>query len=130
MVLATPCAEVQSAEDTHEIILPVASLARASIVRYRGPSAACGWQMVSLERGAQDVHYLDAGHWIDLFSYPTLYSNKDGIANVRVSHDETHLIVQSQGYPNHPTAVFPNSDNPNSIRAMAMKIRNGDITII
>ena len=24
--------------------------------------------------------------------------------------------MKSQGYPNHPTAVFPNSDNPNTIR--------------
>jgi hypothetical protein len=68
-------------------------------------------------------YYLDAKRWVDLFSYHTLDSNKDGVANVRISHDENHLIVQSQGYPNHPTAVFPNSDNPNSIRVQDFTFR-------
>ena len=68
-------------------------------------------------------YYLDAGRWVDLFSYHAVDSNKDGIANVHVSHDQTHLIVKSQGYPNHPTAVFPNSDNPNSIRVQDFTFR-------
>ena len=60
---------------------------------------------------------------MDLFSYHTKDSNKDGIDNVRVSHDERFLIIESQGYPNHPTAVFPNSGNPNSIRVQSFKFR-------
>ena len=31
--------------------------------------------------------------------------------------------MQSQGYPNHPTAVFPNSGNPNSIRVQDFTFR-------
>jgi hypothetical protein len=62
------------------------------------------------------VHYYkDGDRLFDLFSYHRRDSNKDGIENLRVSHDESFLIVQSQGYPNHPTAIFPNSSNPNSI---------------
>ena len=34
---------------------------------------------------------------------------------VRVTVTDTHLIVQSDGLPNHPTAAFPNRDNPNHI---------------
>ncbi|MFN6161852.1 MAG: YHYH protein [Planctomycetota bacterium] len=68
-------------------------------------------------------YYRDAERWVDLFSYHTLDSNKDGIPNLRLSHDENHLIVQSQGYPNHPTAVFPNSGNPNSIRVQDFTFR-------
>jgi len=61
-------------------------------------------------------YYCDGERYVDLFSYHQRDSNKDGIDNVRLSHDENFLIMQSQGYPNHPTAVFPNSGNPNSIR--------------
>lgn len=61
-------------------------------------------------------YYRDGERYVDLFSYHQRDSNKDGIDNVRLSHDENFLIMQSQGYPNHPTAVFPNSGNPNSIR--------------
>jgi hypothetical protein len=68
-------------------------------------------------------YYRDASRWVDLFSYHSLDSNKDGIANLRISHDATHLIIQSQGYPNHPTAVFPNSDNPNTIRVQDFTFR-------
>ncbi len=67
--------------------------------------------------------YRDGERFVDLFSYHTKDSNKDGIDNVRVSHDERFLIIESQGYPNHPTAVFPNSRNPNSIRVQSFKFR-------
>ena len=59
--------------------------------------------------------FRDGERYVDLFSYHTRDSNKDGIDNVRLSHDSKFLIMQSQGYPNHPTADFPNSGNPNSI---------------
>lgn len=45
-----------------------------------------------------------------------LDSDRDGTQDVQVSHDETFLTIRSQGFPNHPTATFPNSKNPNSIR--------------
>ncbi len=67
--------------------------------------------------------YRDGDRFVDLFSYHTQDSNKDGIDNVRLSHDDRFLIIESQGYPNHPTAVFPNSRNPNSIRVQSMKFR-------
>lgn len=70
-----------------------------------------------LKPGEKPVYYYyDAGRYVDLFSYHMQDSNKDGIDNLRLSHDEQFLIVESQGYPNHPTAIFPNSSNPNTIR--------------
>lgn len=68
-------------------------------------------------------YYLDAGRYVDLFSYHIKDSNKDGIDNVRLSHDAQSLIIQSQGYPNHPTAKFPNSGNPNTIQVQDFHFR-------
>jgi hypothetical protein len=68
-------------------------------------------------------YYKDANRFVDLFSYHTKDSNKDGIPNLQISHDDTCLILRSQGYPNHPTAIFPNSDNPNSIRVQDFTFR-------
>lgn len=68
-------------------------------------------------------YYNDAGRYVDLFSYHTQDSNKDGIENLRLSHDGEHLIMESQGYPNHPTAIFPNGGNPNSIRVQRFTFR-------
>ena len=48
---------------------------------------------------------------------------KDGIDEVRLSHDRDHLVMESQGYPNHPTAIFPNSGNPNAIRVQEFTFR-------
>ncbi len=67
--------------------------------------------------------YRDGERLVDLFSYHTQDSNKDGVDNIRLSHDHQCLIMESQGYPNHPTAVFPNSRNPNSIRVQQFKFR-------
>lgn len=67
--------------------------------------------------------YEDAGRYVDLFSYHAKDSNKDGIDNLQLSHDDRFLIIKSQGYPNHPTAVFPNSGNPNSIRVQQFTFR-------
>ncbi len=70
-----------------------------------------------LKEGDKPVYfYKDADRFVDLFSYHTKDSNKDGIDNVQISHDKDFLIMKSQGYPNHPTAIFPNTGNPNSIR--------------
>lgn len=67
--------------------------------------------------------YKDGDRYLDLFSYHTADSNKDGIPNLVIRHDETALILDSQGYPNHPTAIFPNSDNPNRIRVQEFHFR-------
>ncbi len=77
----------------------------------------------SSSKGARNYYYNDAGRWVDLFSYHLLDSNKDGIPNLRLSHDSTHLIIRSQGYPNHPTAIFPNSGNPTTIRVQDFTFR-------
>lgn len=69
-----------------------------------------------VQAGPPRVYYFrDGARYVDLFSYHARDSNRDGIDNVRLSHDSRSLIVESQGYPNHPTALFPNSGNPNSI---------------
>ncbi|HBH52446.1 MAG TPA: hypothetical protein DDY91_11195 [Planctomycetaceae bacterium] len=68
-------------------------------------------------------YYKDADRFVDLFSYHEKDSNDDGIPNVRLRHDERFLIVRSQGYPNHPTAVFPNTGNPNTIRVQDFEFR-------
>jgi hypothetical protein len=79
------------------------------------------WYVTS---GATPVYYYkDADRFVDLFSYHAKDSNKDGIDNVRLSHDAKHLIIRSQGYPNHPTARFPNSGNPNTIQVQDFLFR-------
>jgi len=72
----------------------------------------------------------DREQYVDLFSYHMRDSNGDGIDEVRISHEpgsDTHpagfLVISSQGYPNHPTAIFPNSGNPNSIRVQDFTFR-------
>ncbi len=67
--------------------------------------------------------YKDGDRFVDLFSYHAKDSNKDGIPNLKLSHDERCLIIESQGYPNHPTAVFPNSGNPNSVKVQQFVFR-------
>ncbi len=67
--------------------------------------------------------YKDAARYLDLFTYHAKDSNKDGIPNLKLSHDERCLIIESQGYPNHPTAVFPNSGNPNSMKVQQFVFR-------
>jgi hypothetical protein len=66
---------------------------------------------------------VDGDRQVDLFSYHMRDSNKDGIDEVRLSHDRDHLVIESQGYPNHPTAIFPNSGNPNTIRVQEFTFR-------
>ncbi len=68
-------------------------------------------------------YYKDGSRYLDLFSYHSKDSNKDGINNVIIHHDATSLIVDSQGYPNHPTAIFPNSGNPNQILVQKFQFR-------
>lgn len=68
-------------------------------------------------------YFRDASRFVDLFSWHQKDSNNDGIANVRLQHDQNFLIIDSQGYPNHPTAIFPNAGNPNSIRVQNFQFR-------
>ena len=68
-------------------------------------------------------YYKDAEQYLDLFSYHRKDSNKDGVDNLVLSHNETHLMMDSQGYPNHPTAIFPNSGNPNRIEIQKFRFQ-------
>lgn len=68
-------------------------------------------------------YHKDGDEYVDLFSYHAKDSNKDGIPNLKVRHDERFLLIDSQGYPNHPTAIFPNSGNPNSIEVQDFHFR-------
>ena len=59
--------------------------------------------------GDKPVYFFrDGDQFVDLFSYHMRDSNEDGIDEVRVSHKPGFLVIESQGYPNHPTALFPN----------------------
>jgi len=40
---------------------------------------------------------------------------KDGVPELSVAVEGANLVLRSQGLPNHPTAEFPNSGNPNPI---------------
>jgi hypothetical protein len=79
----------------------------------------------SVREGTAKPVYLfrDGDREADLFSYHMRDSNKDGIDEVRLSHERDAIVMQSQGYPNHPTADFPNSGNPNSIRVQEFTFR-------
>jgi len=72
----------------------------------------------------------DEAQYVDLFAYHMRDSNGDGVDEVRISHEpgsDLHpagfLVIKSQGYPNHPTAIFPNSGNPNSIQVQDFTFR-------
>jgi hypothetical protein len=86
-------------------------------------SKPIGGRWFVVEGEIPTYYYQDGDKYVDLFSYHRQDSNKDGIDNVRLSHDDQCLIMQSQGYPNHPTAVYPNSGNPNSIQVQNFTFR-------
>ncbi|MBX7106411.1 MAG: YHYH protein [Gemmataceae bacterium] len=67
-------------------------------------------------------YYRDAAMFHDLFSQ-TGDSNGDGIPDLKVSHDDKYLILDTQDLPNHPHAPFPNSRNPNTILPQKMRIK-------
>jgi hypothetical protein len=79
----------------------------------------------SLENGFQKPRYLfrDGDRESDLFSYHQRDSNADGIDEIRLRHEAGALVIESQGWPNHPTATFPNSGNPNTIRVQDFTFR-------
>jgi len=66
---------------------------------------------------------VDGDRQVDLFSYHQSDSNKDGTDEVRLHHEPEFLVIESQGWPNHPTATFPNSGNPNTIRVQSFTFR-------
>lgn len=68
-------------------------------------------------------YYEDSDRFVDLFSHHVKDTNKDGILDVRLSHNDRFLIMDSQGYPNHPTAIFPNNSNPNRILVQKFKFK-------
>jgi hypothetical protein len=76
-----------------------------------------------LKEGTPAVYlYRDAGRFVEPFAH-TGDSNKDGVPDLKVSHDDTCIVLESQNLPNHPTAKFPNSGNPNTIRAQSFRWR-------
>lgn len=77
----------------------------------------------SVSRREPGLYFFHDPEPLDLFSYHRLDSNKDGIDNVRLSHNEKFLTIRSQCYPNHPTAIFPNSGNPNTIQVQDLTFR-------
>jgi hypothetical protein len=79
----------------------------------------------SLEPGHEKPRYLfrDGGREVDLFSYHQRDSNRDGTDEIRLRHEPGFLVIESQGWPNHPTATFPNSGNPNTIRVQEFTFR-------
>ena len=78
-----------------------------------------------LEPGHAKPRYLfrDGERSVDLFSYHQSDSNEDGVDEVRLRHEPGFLVIESQGWPNHPTATFPNSGNPNTIRVQQFTFR-------
>ena len=78
-----------------------------------------------LENGHEKPRYLfrDGDRQIDLFSYHQSDSNSDGTDEVRLRHEAGALVIESQGWPNHPTATFPNTGNPNTIRVQEFTFR-------
>ena len=82
------------------------------------------WSLRAAADAAKPVYlFRDGDQAVDLFSYHMRDSNDDGIDEVRPSHAEGFFVIESQGYPNHPTAIFPNSGNPNSIRVQDFTFR-------
>ena len=119
------------------VVLPAAAVRGASPdeptpiggrwgVRTRDAAGAALEKPVYLYRDSVDGE----DRHVDLFSYHMRDANGDGIDEVRISHEpgnDLHpagfLVIRSQGYPNHPTALFPNSGNPNPIRVQDFTFR-------
>jgi hypothetical protein len=78
----------------------------------------------SVRDGEKPVYlFRDGTADVDLFSYHMRDSNDDGVDEVRLRHEPGFLVIESQGWPNHPTATFPNSGNPNTIRVQDFTFR-------
>ncbi|MFM9025800.1 MAG: YHYH protein [Planctomycetaceae bacterium] len=78
----------------------------------------------SVRDGEKAVYlFRDGTADVDLFSYHMRDSNGDGVDEVRLGHEAGCLVMRSQGWPNHPTATFPNSGNPNTIRVQEFTFR-------
>lgn len=76
-----------------------------------------------LKAGTPKVYvYRDADRYVEPFGHIG-DSNKDGIPDLVVSHDDRFIILDTQNLPNHPHAPFPNSGNPNSIVAQKMQLK-------
>ena len=113
----------------------IAFLLAAEVRAFDGPNATrpgeisaeglkpIGGHWFVKEGATPSYFYKDGDRMVDPFSYHVLDSNNDGIPNIKLSHEGDFLKVESQGYPNHPTAVFPNSRNPNTIRVQQFRFR-------
>ena len=103
---------------TSSLVAVLACLVAGSVCADEAPKGLrpIGGRWHVREGGEKPVYFFrDGDRHVDLFSYHARDSNKDGIDDIRLSHDRDFLVIESQGYPNHPTASFPNSGNPNSI---------------
>jgi len=103
------------------LLLPVATADDSPVDPATLTPLAGNWYVSQTQPAV--YYFRDAGRFVDLFSWHQKDSNNDGIANVRLQHDQNFLIIESQGYPNHPTAIFPNAGNPNSIRVQNFRFR-------
>jgi len=106
------------------ILLAVAATVIAAMGLHAAEPAAVGGRW-SLASGHAKPRYLfrDGDRDVDLFSYHQSDSNSDGTDEVRLRHEPGFLVIESQGWPNHPTATFPNSGNPNTIRVQEFTFR-------
>ena len=84
---------------------------------------AIGGRWFVKEGKPNEYFFRDGQKFVDVFSKQIGDSNKDGIADLSLSHDEKFLIMKSQNLPNHPTAKYPNSGNPNTIRVQDMTFK-------
>jgi hypothetical protein len=108
-----------------KIIFGLAALV-ASFVVAPGRSASeqhLGGRWFLDEKDSATYLFEDGIELVDLFSYHTADTNEDGIPNLRLGHDQGGLVIRSQGYPNHTTAVFPNDKNPNKVRVQHFTFR-------
>lgn len=77
-----------------------------------------------VKTGTPNVYfYRDADKFVDLFAGQIKDTNGDGVPDLRLSHDERFLILESQNLPNHPHATFPNSGNPNTIKPQQFRFK-------
>lgn len=79
------------------IVLSFAFTLLGSAVAGEPPEGAkhIGGRWVVIEGKVLVYYYQDGQQYVDLFSYHRRDSNKDGIDNIRLSHDDQFLIMQS-----------------------------------
>ncbi|MCR9116870.1 MAG: YHYH protein [bacterium] len=104
-----------------------AVVATTSLARAEEPTpenfASIGGNWYRDTKSTGRYYFKDAGVFVDPFSRNFGDFDKDGTENLKISHDEKFLVMKTQNWPNHPTAIFPNTSNPNSIRVQDFTFR-------